>query len=61
MPKIDWGQVVTEKDRKAEAARQEAQQFLKETDWMVIRAAEGGKPMPDDVTEKRKAARARLT
>lgn len=39
--------------RKRDAARA----FLAETDWLVIRAAEGVKPMPDEIAAKRDAAR----
>ena len=46
----------------AEAAEQvraanAARRFLAETDWMVIRAAETGKPIPQDVVEARALAR----
>ena len=34
-----------------------AQEYLAETDWMVVRAAETGKPVPEDVQERRAAAR----
>ena len=47
-------------DRAAAArarAAAEAHRYLAETDWMVIRAAETGKPVPDDVAAKRKSAR----
>ena len=43
----------------AERARaaDEARRYLVETDWMVIRAAETGRPMPDDVATARAEAR----
>ncbi|MCJ8138613.1 hypothetical protein [Falsirhodobacter halotolerans] len=41
--------------------RAEAAAYLADTDWMVIRAAEGGKPVPDDITARRAAARAALS
>ena len=34
-----------------------ARRFLADTDWMVIRATETGKPMPEDVAAQRAAAR----
>ncbi len=34
-----------------------ARRFLADTDWMVIRATETGKPMPEDVAAQREAAR----
>lgn len=37
--------------------QQAARAYLAETDWMVIREAETGKPMPDDVRQRRAAAR----
>ena len=46
----------------AEAAQRardagDARRFLADTDWMVIRATETGKPMPEDVAAQRAAAR----
>ena len=34
-----------------------ARRFLADTDWMVIRATETGKPMPEDVAAQREQAR----
>jgi hypothetical protein len=42
-------------------ANAEARRYLAETDWMVIRAAETGKPVPVDVAEARAAARKIIT
>jgi len=39
----------------------EARVYLAETDWMVIREAETGKPVPDDVRQRREAARRTLS
>jgi hypothetical protein len=38
---------------------EEAERYLRETDWLVIRAIEVGedKPIPEDVRQKRAAAR----
>lgn len=44
----------------ARSARAEAAAYLAETDWMVIRAAETGKPVPDDVSTRRAEARKSL-
>jgi hypothetical protein len=44
-----------------ESRRAEARTLLAKTDWMVIRAAEGGKPVPPDVTAARAAARKTLS
>jgi hypothetical protein len=52
-----------EAERAAAARAQveaEARAYLAETDWMVIRAAETGKPVPEDVAEARAAARKTL-
>jgi len=47
----------------AERARAiaEARRYLAETDWMVIRASETGKPVPEDVIAARAAARKIIT
>lgn len=42
-------------------AQKAAREYLAETDWMVTRAAETGKPIPEDVLAKRAAARATLS
>lgn len=39
------------------AVRAAALTYLSETDWMVMRAAETGKPVPPPVAEARAAAR----
>ena len=46
----------------AERARRadEARRYLVETDWMVIRAAETGRPVPEDVATARAEARRKL-
>ena len=61
---IDFSQTVTaeQKAAAATAAQREtemaaARDYLQSTDWMAIREAEGVKPMPDDVREKRAEAR----
>lgn len=43
--------------RDAERRKQEAQNYLNSTDWMVIREAEKGIPVPTEITEKREIAR----
>jgi len=53
--------LAAERDAAARArAAVEARAYLAETDWMVVRAAETGKPVPDRVTQARAAARASL-
>lgn len=44
----------------AEQAKAEAIRYLNSTDWYYARLSETGKQIPDDVTEKREAARALL-
>lgn len=38
----------------------EARQYLRDTDWYVIREADTGEPVPDEVRERRQAARERV-
>lgn len=40
-----------------EDAREKARAYLAETDWMVVRMAETGQPVPQDILELRAAAR----
>lgn len=47
--------------RERDEARREAQDFLARTDWMVVRRAETGEPIPDDVVQRRQTARAFLS
>ena len=43
-----------------EAINQEARQYLAETDWMVLREADGGEPMPAEIKQLRAEARERV-
>lgn len=61
---IDTAQILTAEDcaARAEAAQhaqeeQEAQAYLNETDWYVSRFAETGTPIPQEVLDRRAAAR----
>ena len=45
-----------EKKKRASAA-EAARRYLAETDWMIVRSTETGKPVPPDVIEARAAAR----
>jgi len=47
--------------RERDEARREAQDVLARTDWMVVRRAETGEPIPDDVVQRRQTARALLS
>ena len=61
---IDWGAVRTATDKAQAAAeadsqrkRDAAQKYLAETDWMVVRETETGKPIPEDMRAARSEAR----
>lgn len=41
------------------AARNAARDYLAATDWMVVRQAETGAPVPEEVLQRRRGARAR--
>ncbi|MEN5258621.1 hypothetical protein [Pseudomonas protegens] len=43
----------TEQDQKAAEARE----YLRQTDWLVVRKLETGKDIPADIAEKRAEAR----
>lgn len=47
----------TPEELKLEAARANAAAFLRDTDWMVIRAFETGKEIPEEIAQKRADAR----
>ncbi len=50
--------LLAEKPKTQDQINAEARAYLADTDWYVIRAQETGEPLPDDVSEKRKEARA---
>lgn len=61
---IDWSRMITAEAQAAETRRSAAGAelaaalaLLAETDWMVIREAEEGVPLPEDTRAARKAAR----
>lgn len=59
MSKIDFSQIIPA-GAKASLLEEEivlATALLAETDWMVIREAEGGTAMPDETRAARQAAR----
>lgn len=65
---IDYTRMITADDKsKARAAEAEmtlqtaARALLAATDWMVIRAAEGGDPVPAETLAARQEARAALS
>jgi len=43
-----------------EQINREARQYLADTDWYVIRQADTGEPIPDEVKQKRSEARNRV-
>lgn len=57
---IDWSKARTPESVARENAREAARRYLAETDWMVVRAAETGKPVPAEVQAQRTAAREAL-
>lgn len=64
MSRIDFAAAITadEKARQAEALartrqRTAARAYLDATDWFVTRFVETGKPVPDDISQERGAAR----
>jgi len=65
---IDWNAVISAADKAAaramrgrETERALARNYLAETDWYVIRAADTGEPMPAPVRARRIAARQMLS
>ena len=62
---ITWTKVKADMDKQDAFASQkkineEARAYLTSTDWMVVRAAEGGTAVPSDVATKRAAERAKV-
>ena len=43
------------------AKRAEARAYLSDTDWLVVRQAETGTPIPDDIRQNRAEARSLLS
>lgn len=60
MIKVNWEQKKTERQREHEDDQIKAQRYLKKTDWYISRAFEDGVPVPKEVSEKRRAAKATL-
>lgn len=58
--KVDWSKKNSAASRASEVARAEARAYLASTDWYVVRQAETGKPIPEEVSLKRDQARAIL-
>ena len=62
---VTWAKVKADMDKQDAFANQKvinetARAYLASTDWMVVRAAEGGTAVPSDVTTKRAAERAKV-
>jgi len=62
---VTWTKVKADMDKQDAFASQkkineEARAYLASTDWMAVRAAEGGTAMPADVKTKRAAERAKV-
>lgn len=68
MSKIDFSRIVTAAERSAQAEAEdlkrrtaEAVAFLASSDWLVVRQAETGEPIPEDISAARAAARKLLS
>ena len=62
---VTWAKVKADMDKQDAFASQKvinetARAYLASTDWMAVRAAEGGTAMPADVKTKRAAERAKV-
>ena len=62
---VTWTKVKADMDKQDAFASQkkineEARAYLASTDWMAVRASEGGTAMPADVKTKRAAERAKV-
>ena len=62
---VTWTKVKADMDKQDAFANQKvinetARAYLASTDWMVVRAAEGGTAVPSDVATKRAAERAKV-
>ena len=62
---VTWSKVKADMDKQDAFASQKvinetARAYLASTDWMAVRAAEGGTAMPSDVKTKRAAERAKV-
>ena len=62
---VTWAKVKADMDKQDAFADQKkinetARAYLASTDWMVVRAAEGGTAVPSDVATKRAAERAKV-
>lgn len=64
---IDWTQVKTAEQKQSEAEQQakentneEARAYLNSTDWYVVRFAETGVAIPQEILDARQAARERI-
>jgi hypothetical protein len=55
LDEADYQTIVDEMAR--QDTNQESLKYLKDSDWYVTRQAETGKPIPEDVSAKRKTAR----
>tara|TARA_R100001510_G_C7593884_1_gene162697 strand:+ start:548 stop:880 length:333 start_codon:yes stop_codon:yes gene_type:complete len=62
---VTWAKVKADMDKQDSFANQAkinqtAKTYLAQTDWYVIRAAEGGTAVPSDITTKRAQERAKI-
>lgn len=57
---IDWSQMRTKAQIEQQRLNREAMDYLALTDWYAIRLAETGKPIPEEIAERRAKARATI-
>ncbi len=58
MSNVDLSKVIPLGAREAAIATAQARSYLAETDWYVVRAAETGAPVPEEILAARATARA---
>ena len=58
---VDLSRIITAEDQARARAQAQARATLAATDWLVIRAAETGKPVPEDIRTARAEARTVLS
>lgn len=61
MAHVDMTRLILPEAQAAEAREAQARAYLSATDWMVLRAAETGTPVPEDIRAARAEARACLS
>lgn len=60
MSNIDFSRMIPAAENARETERAAARYYLQSTDWMVLREAETGTPVPAKIRAARQAARQKL-